>query len=153
MSSYATPWTVAHQAPLSIRFCKQEHWSGLLFPSPGDLPNPGTDPRSPVALIWQIDSLPLNHLGSPNSGFYAYLCLPLLFAIGWIVSPRMHVYLGWSLWGLFGIEGRSLRMWLVLLIRGETREGSLSQPCEDTVRNWPFASQEENPHQSASTLI
>ena len=39
-----TPWTVAHQAPLSMGFPRQEHWSGLLFPSPGGLPNPGIQP-------------------------------------------------------------------------------------------------------------
>ena len=39
-----TPWTVAHQAPLSMEFSRQEYWSGLLFPTPGDLPNPGTEP-------------------------------------------------------------------------------------------------------------
>ena len=41
-----TPWTVAHQAPLSMGFSKQEHWSGLPFPPPGDLPNPGIEPAS-----------------------------------------------------------------------------------------------------------
>ena len=46
--SCATPWTVAHQAPLSIGFSRQEHWSGLPFPSPGNLANPGTEPRSPA---------------------------------------------------------------------------------------------------------
>ena len=40
----AIPWTVAHQAPLSVRFSRQEYWSGLPFPSPGDLPDPGTEP-------------------------------------------------------------------------------------------------------------
>ena len=45
-------------------FLRQEYWSGLLCPSPGDLPNPGTEPTSPV---WQVDSLPLSHLGSPAS--------------------------------------------------------------------------------------
>ena len=43
-----TPWSVAHQAPLSIRFSRQEHWSGLPFPSPGHLPDPGTKPASPA---------------------------------------------------------------------------------------------------------
>ena len=42
----ATPWTVACQAPLSVEFPRQEHWSGLLFPPPGDLPNPGIKPAS-----------------------------------------------------------------------------------------------------------
>ena len=44
---FATPWTVAHQAPLSMGFSRQEYWSGLPFPSPGDLPNPEIKPRSP----------------------------------------------------------------------------------------------------------
>ena len=51
----AIPWTVAHQAPLSMGFSRQEHWSGLQFPSPGDLPDPGIEPRSPAL---QADSLP-----------------------------------------------------------------------------------------------
>ena len=50
-----TPWTVAHQAPLSMGFSRQEYWSGLPFPSPGDLPDPGIEPRSPAL---QADSLP-----------------------------------------------------------------------------------------------
>ena len=41
-------WTVAHQAPLSMGSPRQEYWSGLPFPSPGDLPNPGVEPRSPA---------------------------------------------------------------------------------------------------------
>ena len=45
---FATPWTVAHQVPPSIGFFRQEYWNGLLFPSPGDLPNPGIEPRSPA---------------------------------------------------------------------------------------------------------
>ena len=45
-NSFATPWTVAHQAPLSMGFPRQEHWSGLPFPSPGDLPDPGIKPVS-----------------------------------------------------------------------------------------------------------
>ena len=42
----ATPWTVAHQAPLSMEFSRQEYWRGLPFPSPGDLPDPETEPGS-----------------------------------------------------------------------------------------------------------
>ena len=41
------PWTVAHKAPLSMGFSRQEYWSGLPFPSPGDLPNPGIEPSLP----------------------------------------------------------------------------------------------------------
>ena len=50
-----TPWTVAHQAPPSMEFCRQEYWSGLPCPSPGDLPDPGIEPRSPAL---QADALP-----------------------------------------------------------------------------------------------
>ena len=46
--SFATPQTVAHQAPLSMGFHRQEYWSGLPFPSPGDLPDPGIEPASPA---------------------------------------------------------------------------------------------------------
>ena len=52
---FATPWTVACQAPLSMGFSRQECWSGLPFPSPGDLPDPGIGPRSPAL---QADALP-----------------------------------------------------------------------------------------------
>ena len=48
VSDSVTPWTVAYQAPQSIEFSRQEYWSGLPFPSPGDLPNPETEPRSPA---------------------------------------------------------------------------------------------------------
>ena len=51
---FAAPWTVAHQAPLSMGFSRQEYWSGLPFPSPGDLPNPGIKPGS---LTLQADAL------------------------------------------------------------------------------------------------
>ena len=52
---FATPQTVDHQAPLSMEFSRQEYWSGLPFPSPGDAPNPGIEPRSPILLA---DALP-----------------------------------------------------------------------------------------------
>ena len=46
--SFATPWTVAHQDPLSSQFPRPAYWSGLPFPSPGDLPDPGMEPASPA---------------------------------------------------------------------------------------------------------
>ena len=52
---FVTPWTVAYQAPRSMGFSRQEYWSGLPSPSPGDLPNPGIKPRSPSL---QADGLP-----------------------------------------------------------------------------------------------
>ena len=56
---FATPWTVAHKVPLSMGFSRQEYWSGLPFPSPGDLPDPGIEATSLSLLHWQADSLPL----------------------------------------------------------------------------------------------
>ena len=52
---FAIPWTIAHQAPLFMAFSRQQYWSGLPFPSSGDLPNPGIEPGSPAL---QADSLP-----------------------------------------------------------------------------------------------
>ena len=48
---FATPWTVACQAPLPMGFSRQEYWSGLPFPAPGDLPDPGIEPTSPVSPV------------------------------------------------------------------------------------------------------
>ena len=49
---FVTPWTVAHQAPLSMEFSRQEYWSGLQFPTQGDLPDPGIKPTSLASLHW-----------------------------------------------------------------------------------------------------
>ena len=48
---FMTPWTVAHQAPLSMGLSRQEYWSGLLFPPPGNLPDPGTEPVAPSLAV------------------------------------------------------------------------------------------------------
>ena len=61
---FGIPWTVAHQVPLSMGFHRQEYWSGLPFPPPGDLPNPGIELCLLCLLHWQIDSFPLCHLGN-----------------------------------------------------------------------------------------
>ena len=60
---FATPWTVAHQAPPSMGFSRQEYWSGMPFPSPGDLPGPGIEPRS---LALQADALTAEPPGKPH---------------------------------------------------------------------------------------
>ena len=62
---FATPWTVASQTPLSMGFSRQEYWSGLPCPPPGDLPDPEIEPASPASLALHADSLPLSHKGSP----------------------------------------------------------------------------------------
>ena len=68
MSDTVIPWTVAHQAPLSVEFSRQEYWSGLPFPPPGDLPHPGIKPGSPA--LW-ADSLP-SVFFSPLSSLYPH---------------------------------------------------------------------------------
>ena len=60
---FATPWTVAYQAPPSMGFSRQEYWSGLPFPSPGDLPDSRIEPGSPAL---QADALPSDPLGKPR---------------------------------------------------------------------------------------
>ena len=68
---FATPWTVVYQAPPSMGFSRQEYWSGLPFPSPGDLPNPGIKPRSPAL---EADALTSEPPGKPNgSSIYSFL--------------------------------------------------------------------------------
>ena len=62
VSDSATPWTAAHQAPLSVGFSRQEYWSGVPLPSPGDLPDPGIELRSPAL---QADTLPSEPPGKP----------------------------------------------------------------------------------------
>ena len=59
-----TPWTVAYQASLSMEFSRQEYWSGLPFPSPGDLPDPGIEPGLPEL---QADALPSEPPGKPQA--------------------------------------------------------------------------------------
>ena len=64
---FAMLWTVVCQAPLSMGFSRQKYWSGLPCPSPGDLPNLGIEPSSPVSLLyWQAGSLPLAPPVKPN---------------------------------------------------------------------------------------
>ena len=60
-----TTWIITHQAPLSTGFSRQEFWSELPFPPPGDLPHPGIKPMSSAPTL-QVNSLPWSHLGSPE---------------------------------------------------------------------------------------
>ena len=64
---FATLWTVAHQAPQSMRFSRQEYWSGVPCPPPGDLPDPGVEPASPAL---KAESSLLSHQESPR-----YMCM------------------------------------------------------------------------------
>ena len=72
LSNSVTPWTVAHKAPLSVGFSRQEYWRGLPFPMPGDLPNPGIVPRSSTLQAGALPSEP------PGNQLYVYIyALPL----------------------------------------------------------------------------
>ena len=64
---FATPWTVAYQAPQSMEFSREEYWSGLPYPSPGDLPHPQIKPGSPAL---QADTLPSGPPGKPIILFF-----------------------------------------------------------------------------------
>ena len=65
---FATPWTVAHQAPPSMGFSKQEYWNGLPFPSPGDLPNPGFETRSPALQADALKAILKEKMKNSNTG-------------------------------------------------------------------------------------
>ena len=93
---FATQWTVAHQAPPSMGFSRQEYWSGVPFPSPGDLPDPGIEPRSSA---WQADALTSEPPGKPMPSHMTTLLktvkctlppsLPLTFLISFF--PLQHL--------------------------------------------------------------
>ena len=70
---FVTPWTVAYQAPPSMEFSRQEYWSGLPFPSPGDLCDSRIEPRSPAL---QADTLPSE---PPGKAYYYYYIISILF--------------------------------------------------------------------------
>ena len=82
---FATPWTVAHKAPLSMGSFGQEYWSKLPFLSPGDLPNPGIKPLL-CLLHWQAYSLPLSHLGIPYTHIYVHTYIHVEYTHIYILS-------------------------------------------------------------------
>ena len=88
---FAILWTVAHQAPPSMGLSRQEYWSGLPFPSPGDLPNPGIEPRSPALQTDALTSEP------PGKLFFNYLhgCLiwtPIQMSDLWGLSSSFLIF-------------------------------------------------------------
>ena len=74
---FATPCTAVYKVPLSMEFSRQEYWSGLPFPSPGDLPDPGIEPRSPAL---RADALPSEPPGKP-SRIPCFSCLKCMDSI------------------------------------------------------------------------
>ena len=87
---FVTLWTVAHQAPPSLGFSRQEYWSGLPFPSPGELPDPGIEPRSPAL---QADALTSEPPGKPNRALRAFAinCSFTSDAPPWIPLAVIHL--------------------------------------------------------------
>ena len=69
---FETLWSVTHPTPLSMGFSRQEYWTGLPCPPPGDLPDPGIEPASPESPALQADSSPLSHWGSPMEAMYPW---------------------------------------------------------------------------------
>ena len=133
--SFMTSWTIAHQAPLSMGFPRQ-YWIGLSFPSPGDLPDPGTKPAS----TWQASSSPLSHQRSPlaqlkpglvrmleeTTRWRSHFCLTFktscetaVMKTLWYVckntyrdqclSPEIQLYILWSTDSFFCIDTKALQ--------------------------------------------
>ena len=98
---FVTLSTIACQASMSMKFSRQEYWSELPWPPPGDLPNPGTEPVSPVAPALQVDSLLLSHQGRPYMTFSSVQSLSRvrLFVTPWTAAHQasLSVTSSWSL--------------------------------------------------------
>ena len=133
-----TPWIVAHQAPLSMGFPRQEYWSGLPFPSPGDFPDLGIKPRSPAL---QADSLPTERLN-----FYEYLVLRNIDSVPFFVFKDFY-------FSCAGFGNSLVVQWVVL--RDFTAEGLSSIPGRGTKMRFPQAmkcSQKKKKKKSAGLL-
>ena len=124
LTVFVTPWTVAHQAPLSMRLPKEEYWSGLPFPPPGDFPDSVMESRFPAL---QADSLPLSHLGSPDSlqdpiwGIGKEICVgisaSLMVSWSWLVFGR--VSCKFNAWDRMSHINNQRRVKLLFLIKAE----------------------------------
>ena len=118
-------WTVAHQAPLSMGFSRQEYWSGWPCPPLGDLPDPGTEPTSLTSPALQACSLPLAPLGKPkwisnckriNNSSHQLLyteCLCPTKIPMWMLKPNPHCddIWRWGLWDIIRSWRQNLRKW------------------------------------------
>ena len=82
---FATPWTVAYQSPQSMKFCRQEYWSGLPFPSPGDLPDRGIEPGSPALEADTLTSEPLGKILSISKEN------PHMILVGFVLNGQVNL--------------------------------------------------------------
>ena len=85
-NSFATPWTIAHQVPLPMGFPRQEYWSGLHFLLQEIFLTQGSNPG---LLVWQVDSLPLRHLGSPTLNSNLIYLTTLLWLFKWMFKGHL----------------------------------------------------------------
>ena len=90
---FVTPWAVAHQAPLSMDFSRQEHWSGQPFPSPGDIPDPGIKPASPAFAgrfftVWATREVPKERL---TGKWFAKLARKPIFGSSMLPKPLNYI--------------------------------------------------------------
>ena len=85
---FATPWTITYKAPLSMEFSRQEYWSGLPFPSPGDLPDPGIKPGSPAL---QTDTLLSEPPEKPNIFNHKSLHVSMIISLNKIPRRRISI--------------------------------------------------------------
>ena len=83
---FATPWTVARQAPLSMGFSRQEYCGGLAWPSPGDLPNPGIESRSPTLQVGSLSSEPPGGFQPNLEGVSSGQTSPRKWCLSWLIS-------------------------------------------------------------------
>ena len=117
--TFATPWTVSCQAPLSMGLSRQEYWSGLPFPSLGDLPDPGIEPGSPAL---QAGSLPVELQGK----IYIYMCVCMYIRVYTVFLSRLSSLCSGNVNGLLCyllkcfklVNGLFLLCWSLLLCTG-----------------------------------
>ena len=119
---FVIPWTVAYQAPPSMEFSRQEYWSGLPFPSPGDLPNPGIEPRSPTL---QADVLPSEPPGKPFRHTAATVAAKSLQSCPTLSDPMDCSLQGSSVHGIFQV--RVLEWIAISFSRGSSRSRARTQ--------------------------
>ena len=96
---FATPWTVAFQAPPSMGFSRQEYWNGLPFPSPGDLPNPGIEPGSSTLQADSLLSEPQEQLCNVERSFILIKIIYLFICLYWVLVVAGGIF-SWGMWTL-----------------------------------------------------